>query len=134
MVQEAGGSNPLSHPISPEPAITPSPTPQLNGRLGGPLRIAAPRVLGDGQMALVSVAIAGFVTASIADESAQATAGLLKMEIMTNCQDGNAFFRVKNAGNDWPKTSTFAIYNMRKKGNKRVRKLIAKRRMRLKDG
>ncbi len=84
--------------------------------------------------ALVSVAIAGFVTASIAAESAQATAGLLKMEIMTNCQDGNAFFRVKNAGSDWPKTSTFAIYNLRKKGNKRVRKLIAKRRMRLKDG
>ena len=74
---------------------------------------------------LISFAIAGFATATIAAESAQASAGILKMEIMTNCLDGNAFFRIRNAGSDWPKTSTFAIYNMRKKGNKRVRKLIA---------
>ena len=31
-------------------------------------------------------------------------------------------------------SATFAIYNMRKKGKKRVRKLISKRRMRLKYG
>jgi len=69
-----------------------------------------------------------------AEERAQAAASLLKMDIMVNCQDGKAVFRVKNVGNAWPKSSTFAIYNMRKKGNKRLRKLIAKRRMRLKDG
>jgi len=84
--------------------------------------------------AFVSVAIIGLATSTIAAESAQATAGLLKMEINTTCSDGNAFFRIKNAGEAWPKTSTFAIYHMRKKNNKRVRKLISKRRMRLKDG
>lgn len=81
-----------------------------------------------------SIAITGLATASSAEESAQATAGILKMNIMVNCQDGNATFRVKNIGDAWPKTSTFAIYNMRKKGKKRLRRLISKRRMRLKDG
>jgi len=84
--------------------------------------------------AFASIAITGFANATLAAESAQSPAGFLKMEIATNCKDGNAFFRVKNAGIAWPKTSTFAIYNMRKEGNKRLRKLIAKRRMRLKDG
>jgi hypothetical protein len=76
------------------------------------------------------IAITGIATAALAAESAQATAGFLKMNVSANCVDGNAFFRVKNVGEDWPKTSTFAIYNMRKKS----RKLISKRRMRLKDG
>lgn len=80
--------------------------------------------------AFVSVAIASLATAAIAAESARATSGFLKMEIMTHCRDGNAFFRVKNAGESWPKTSVFAIYYVGEKG----RKLIAKRRMRLKDG
>ncbi len=84
--------------------------------------------------AFVSVAITGLATSTIAAESAQATAGLLKMEINTTCFDGNAFFRIKNAGKAWPKTSTFAFYHVRKKNKKRVRKLISKRRMRLKDG
>ena len=81
-----------------------------------------------------SIAITGLSTASSAEESAQATASILKMNIMVNCQDGNATFRVKNVGDAWPKTSTFAIYTMRKKGKKRLRRLISKRRMRLKDG
>ncbi len=81
-----------------------------------------------------SVAITGLATATFAEESARATAGLLKMDIMVQCQDGNAVFRIRNVGDAWPKTSTFAIYNMRKEGKKRLRKLISKRRMRLKDG
>ncbi|MBC8338434.1 MAG: hypothetical protein H8E39_07060 [Alphaproteobacteria bacterium] len=85
-----------------------------------------------------SIAITGLATASSATESApesaQATAGILKMNIVVNCQDGNATFRVKNIGDAWPKTSTFAIYNMRKEGKKRLRRLISKRNMRLKDG
>ena len=81
-----------------------------------------------------SIAITGLATASSAEESAQATSSIMKMNIMVNCQDGSATFQVRNVGEAWPKTSTFAIYNMRKKGNKRVRKLISNRRMRLKDG
>ncbi len=81
-----------------------------------------------------TLALTGLATATFAEESALATAGLLKMDIMVNCQDGDAVFRIKNVGDAWPKTSTFAIYNMRKKGKKRVRKLISKRRMRLKVG
>ena len=84
--------------------------------------------------AFVSIAVSGITATTFAEERAQAAAGLLKMDIMVNCQDGNAVFRIKNVGEAWPKTSTFAIYNMRKKGNKRVRKLISNRRMRLKDG
>ncbi len=84
--------------------------------------------------AFVSVAVTGMTATTFAEERAQAAASHLKMDIMVNCQDGNAVFRIKNVGNAWPKTSTFAIYNMRKKGKKRVRKLISKRRMRLKDG
>ncbi|MBT7943055.1 MAG: hypothetical protein HN719_06835 [Alphaproteobacteria bacterium] len=81
-----------------------------------------------------SIAITGLATASSAEESAQAGAGILKMNVVANCQDGKATFKIRNLGDDWPKTSTFAIYNMRKKGKKRVRRLITKRRMRLKDG
>ena len=81
-----------------------------------------------------SIAITGLATASSAQESAQATSSILKMNIMVNCEDGNATFRIKNVGDAWPKTSTFAIYNMRRKGKKRLRRLISKRRMRLKDG
>ncbi len=84
--------------------------------------------------AFVSVAVTGITATTFAEERAQAAASHLKMDIMVNCQDGNAVFRIKNVGNAWPKTSTFAIYNMRKKGKKRVRKLISKRRMRLKGG
>ena len=75
------------------------------------------------------IAITGIATAALSAESAQAPDGILKMNVSANCEDGNAFFRIKNVGKDWPKTSTFAIYNMRKKS----RKLISKRRMRLKD-
>ena len=81
-----------------------------------------------------SIAITGLATASSAKESAQATSSILKMNIMVNCQDGSTTFQVRNVGEAWPKTSTFAIYSMRKKGNKRLRRLISKRRMRLKDG
>ena len=84
--------------------------------------------------AFVSIAVSGITATTFAEERAQAAAGPLKMDIMVNCQDGNAVFRIKNVGEAWPKTSTFAIYNMRKKGNKRVRKLISNRRMRMKDG
>ncbi len=84
--------------------------------------------------AFVSIAVTGITAATFAEERAQAAASHLKMDIMVNCQDGNAVFRIKNVGEAWPKTSTFAIYNMRKKGKKRVRKLISNRRMRLKDG
>ena len=84
--------------------------------------------------AFVSIAVTATTATTFAEERAQAAASHLKMDIMVNCRDGNAVFRVKNVGNAWPKTSTFAIYNMRKKGKKRVRKLISKRRMRLKDG
>ncbi len=84
--------------------------------------------------AFVSIAVTGITATTFAEERAQATASHLKMDIMAQCQDGNAVFRIKNVGNAWPKTSTFAIYNMRKKGKKRVRKLISNRRMRLKDG
>ena len=76
------------------------------------------------------IAITVIATAAMAAESAKTTAGILKINISANCEDGNVFFRVQNVGEDWPKTSTFAIYNMRKKS----RKLISKRRMRLKDG
>ncbi len=85
---------------------------------------------------IVSVALAGLASASpmsdsaLAAESVQAAAGVLKMEIMTNCQDGNAFFRVRNAGEAWPQASTIAIYHLGKDGQT----LIAKRAMRLKDG
>ncbi|MDA1089584.1 MAG: hypothetical protein O3A85_04635 [Proteobacteria bacterium] len=81
-----------------------------------------------------SVAITGLATATFAEESALVTAGLLKMDIMVNCQDGDALFQIKNVGEAWPKTSTFAIYNLRIEGNKRLRKLISQRRMRLNDG
>ena len=84
--------------------------------------------------AFVSIAVTGITATTFAEERAQAAASHLKMDIMVNCQNGNAVFRIKNVGSAWPKTSTFAIYNMRKKGNKRVRKLISKRRMRLKGG
>ena len=84
--------------------------------------------------AFVSVAVTGITATTFAEERAQAAASHLKMDIMVNCQNGNAVFRIKNVGSAWPKTSTFAIYNMRKKGKKRVRKLISNRRMRLKDG
>lgn len=85
-------------------------------------------------LALTGLALTDMASASTSNESARAAAGLLKIDIMAQCQDGNAVFRIKNVGNAWPKTSTFAIYNMRKKGKKRLRKLISKRRMRLKDG
>ena len=76
------------------------------------------------------IAITGIASAALSAESAQAPGGILKMNISANCEDGNAFFRIKTVGEDWPNTSTFAIYNMRKKSLK----LISKRRMRLKDG
>jgi len=86
--------------------------------------------------AVMSVALAGLASATpmsdsaFAADSAQAVSGPLRMEIMTNCQDGSAMFRVRNAGEAWPKSSTFAIYHMGKDGQT----LVAKRAMRLKDG
>ncbi|MFQ5765507.1 MAG: hypothetical protein ACE5GT_11300 [Rhodospirillales bacterium] len=80
--------------------------------------------------AFASATIISLSASAFAEESAQTAAGFLRMEIMTNCKNGNAFFRVRNAGEAWPKSSTFAIYHVGKNG----RKLIAKRRMRLKDG
>ena len=80
--------------------------------------------------ALACIAISGLATASIAAESAQATVGHLKIDVSANCKGGDAFFRIRNSGEAWPKTSTFRIYNM----TKGKRKLISKRRMRLKDG
>jgi hypothetical protein len=86
--------------------------------------------------AITSFALAALASAAPmsdtaeAAEAAQATASVLKMEIMSNCQNGNAMFRIRNAGDAWPKTSNFAIYHMGKDG----KTLIAKRAMRLKDG
>ena len=79
---------------------------------------------------LASFAISGLTTASIADESAQAGVARLKIDVSANCKGEDAYFRIRNSGEAWPKTSTFRIYNMRKG----KRKLISKRRMRLKDG
>ena len=85
-----------------------------------------------------SITLAGSATASFATESApesaQVSPGVLNMNIAVDCQDGSAMFKIRNVGDAWPKTSTFAIYNMRKKGKKRLRRLISKRNMRLKDG
>jgi len=85
--------------------------------------------------AALAAAVIGLSASSKAAESPQqsaqtAAAGFLKLEIMTACKGEHAFFRVRNAGEAWPKTSTFAIYLNGSKG----RKLVAKRRMRLKDG
>lgn len=80
--------------------------------------------------AFASAVVISLSASTFAAESAQTAAGFLRMEIMTNCKNGNAFFRVRNAGKAWPKSSTFAIYHVGKNG----RRLIAKRRMRLKDG
>ena len=86
--------------------------------------------------AITTVAVAALASASPmsdaaeAAESAQAGVGALKMEIMTNCQDGNAVFRVRNAGEAWPKLSNITIYHVGKDGTTQ----IAKRAMRLKDG
>ena len=86
--------------------------------------------------AMTSVAVAALASASPmsdtaeAADAAQAGIGALKMEIMTNCQNGTALFRVRNAGEAWPKTSNFVIYHLGKDG----KTLIAKRAMRLKDG
>ena len=86
--------------------------------------------------AVTSVAVAALASASpISDtaeaaDAAQAGIGALKMEIMTNCQNGTALFRVRNAGEAWPKMSNFVIYHVGKDG----KTLIAKRAMRLKDG
>lgn len=81
-------------------------------------------------VAIASAAVVSLYGSAYAAESAQTTAGFLRMEIMTNCKNGNAFFRVRNAGEAWPKSSTFALYHVGKGG----KKLIAKRRIRLKDG
>ncbi len=59
--------------------------------------------------AFVSIAVTATTATTFAEERAQAAASHLKMDIMVNCRDGNAVFRVKNVGNAWPKTSTFAI-------------------------
>lgn len=79
---------------------------------------------------LASIAIFGLTTASMAAETAQASVARLKIDVSANCKDGDAYFRIRNAGEAWPKTSTFRIYNMMKG----KRRLISKRRLRLKDG
>ena len=43
------------------------------------------------------IAITGIATAALSAESAQAPGGILKMNISANCEDGNAFFRIKTA-------------------------------------
>lgn len=63
-------------------------------------------------------------------ETALAAGNALRLQIATECRQGNVIFKVKNAGTSWPKTSTFAIYRLGA-GNA---KMITKRRMRLTEG
>lgn len=63
-------------------------------------------------------------------ETALVPAGALNIQVSSECQDGNTLFKVKNAGEAWPKPSTFAIYRI----SDGTARMISKRRMRLAEG
>ncbi len=86
-------------------------------------------------LAIMAIAALGLALTAAASESksaemAQAATSALKLNVATACDNGNATFQVKNAGQDWPKSSTFAIYRI----GSGAKQMISKRRMRLKDG
>ena len=67
---------------------------------------------------------------SQAAETALAAGATLRIQISADCQNGSTVFKVKNAGQSWPKPSTFAIYRIRDGQGS----MISKRRMRLAEG
>jgi hypothetical protein len=79
-------------------------------------------------------AVCGFAGTAAAAGSGSETAAVagqaLRIEVATVCEQGNTIFKIKNTGDTWPKTSTFAIYRLGK-GDGQV---IAQRRMRLNEG
>jgi len=86
-------------------------------------------------LAIMAVAAAGLALTALAGESrsaetAQIATSALKLEIAAGCENGTTVFKVKNTGDRWPKSSTFAIYRI---GDGPVQ-MVSKRRMRLRDG
>ena len=86
-------------------------------------------------LAIMAVAAAGLALTALAGETrsaetAQLATSALNLKIDANCDNGTTVFKVKNTGNPWPKSSTFAIYRI---GDGPVQ-VISKRRMRLRDG
>lgn len=61
---------------------------------------------------------------------AQGAAGMLKLDVDARCAGGDVSFRVRNAGEAWPKSATFVIYRL----GVNAPQAVVKRRMRLKDG
>ncbi len=65
--------------------------------------------------------------AALPVENATVSAGALKLDISTACENGNSVFKVTNRGSAWPKSSIFAIYRL---GNE-TKQIVSSRRMRL---
>jgi len=93
-----------------------------------------------GSLALIAVVLTAAASVSSADaagvyrvELAQAgtTSGAVNVDIVTECRDNRATFKVVNAGSAWPKQGVLGVYMIRPDG---TASLIAKRRMRLIDG
>lgn len=61
-------------------------------------------------------------------EMAQAATGVLRLEIMTQCDQGTTVFRVRNSGPRWPKLGTFSVVRINDN------KVLSKRRFRLGEG
>lgn len=78
----------------------------------------------------VGLALVTMTTVSHSAELSQAQTAPLKLAIASECQGRQGTFRVKNAGEAWPKSSTFAIYRL---ADGKAH-LIASRRMRLNAG
>lgn len=61
-------------------------------------------------------------------QNASVASGALRLDVQTSCENGSSIFKVTNKGEEWPKSSIFAIYRLGGAGNQ----VISSRRMRLK--
>lgn len=62
-------------------------------------------------------------------QKASVSSGMLRLNVSTSCENGNAVFKVTNRGGAWPKASIFSIYRM----GGESKQVISSRRMRLKE-
>ena len=94
-------------------------------------RLAWPLVL----VALFWVAAASVSTAAAAGlyrvQLAQVGGDAVNVDIVTECRDNRAIFKVVNTGDAWPKQGVLGVYMIRADG---TANLIAKRSMRLING
>lgn len=68
------------------------------------------------------------VNARVSVQKANVKADVLRLKVATSCENGSSVFKITNAGENWPKSSIFAIYRL----SGETKQVISSRRMRLK--